>query len=443
MTGDNTASISRSTRRNYTCIVCVDQHDTLYGICLNEPPTTTYRVLPAKSQTGKAIPCLNVREGIELDSPIISTIPVGGLVETTEEFVLMDDGVEIYRLRVSEKSGGGFVSFNSHCNQILLKEVKGSDNDDEIEDLESPPASSSPSSSGIPKFCTYGYVDKKEHEDLWKSQIGLGERMTDFLMSKGSNDGDISSIIFAISDAIDDMYSNNELFLNLEEFFLKRGIITHRVDFSTASAVSCFMNTQQVPSMILHLGYKPTISVINTRQSNSSHLNIFQTDFCHQACIMVEKQLGYTYPLNHACNLRYNALANLSADQKSNRIGRAIAAALPLYLYTFGTQPRFIHIQGVISIGLDWNVIAKSMNMHMDPAVREELRARTREGQGLFDIVQMTSLSFDNSILTLLLGTLQYINLRDQGRVSSIPVKTKEDPRGWFFSNLKLFTDEK
>ena len=83
------------------------------------------------------------------------------------------------------------------------------------------------------------------------------------------------------------------------------------------------------------------------------------------------------------------------------------------------------------------------MNMHMDPAVMEELRNLTKEGQGMFDIVQMPSTSYDNSILTLLLGTLQYINLREQGRVSTIPVKTKEDPRGWLFSDLKLFTDEK
>ena len=441
MIGDDTVTITRSTKSSYTCIICVDRHITQYGICLNEPVITAYKVLPAKSQTGKIIPYLNVREGIELDSPVISTIPVGGLVETTEEFVLMDDGVEIYRLRVSEKSGGGFISFNSHCNQILLKEVK--ENDHEMKNFKVPPMSSSSSSSGTPKFIEFGYIDKEEHEDLWKSQIGLGERMIDFFDSMDLKERDLSSIIFAFSDAIDDMYSNNQLFLNLEEFFLKRGILTHRVDFSTAAATSCFLCTQQVPSMILHLGYTPTISVINTRQNDSSHLNIFQTDFCYQARIMVEKQLGYTYPLNHPCNLQYDALANLTADQKCNRIGRAIAAALPLYLRTFGTQPRFIQLQGVITVGLDWTVIAKSMNMHMDPAVMEELRNLTKEGQGMFDIVQMPSTSYDNSILTLLLGTLQYINLREQGRVSTIPVKTKEDPRGWLFSDLKLFTDEK
>ena len=138
-----------------------------------------------------------------------------------------------------------------------------------------------------------------------------------------------------------------------------------------------------------------------------------------------------------------NALSNLSADQKCNRIGRALAAALPIYLYTFGTQPKFIEIQGSVSVGLDWSVITKAMNMLMDPAVGEELRNLTKQGQGMFNIVQKTLLSNESSILMQLLGTLQYIRLREEGRVSTVPVKTKEDPNGWFFSQFKLFTDEK
>ena len=158
---------------------------------------------------------------------------------------------------------------------------------------------------------------------------------------------------------------------------------------------------------------------------------------------MVEKQLGYTYPLNHVCNLQHEALASLTMDQRCNRIGRAIAAALPLYLHTFGTQPRFIQIQGVVSVGLDWSLITRSMNIHMDLEVRDELRRLTREGQGMFDIVLTTSRSSNDTILALLLGSQQYINLRDEGKVSTVRVKTKEDPRGWIFSRLKLFTDEK
>ena len=426
------------TEQSYSCVLSLDLNSTLWGVSRLNRALVRYKVLGAKSPCGSVMQeTSNVRETASMASACLRTLSVGTMVDTVEEQVDVDDDVEIYRMRICDEQGGGWISFNSHCNQILLREIR--------RDEDSSSSSSSSSSGSGVKFLGFGELDDEGHKDLWAERIGLGERVADLLRGKGASN--IAKLAICFSEAVDELHPTNDLFLHLEEFFTKRSAVVTRVDCSVAAALTASTTAAiALPSLALFLGSHPTVSIVNTRRYDPSHTNVFPTDFCKRASMIVDgAALGYAFALNHSCNLQAEALQRLSATRRCVRLGRAVAALLPHYLETFGAQPRSVVLQGPLTVGLDSELVSKAMNDHMDPGVEAALAARKVEN-GVYNVVKKTVSTCEEQIRSHLVGVMEYAHLMEEEKISVIPVKSSAlEPGKGIFNGLgtfALFTDE-